>query len=120
MSGILSQDMAARRELARLRKLTGMKAGNNVEAIENLAKYLKSIDESTFQRFHAQVAAAMTLAVEMDNGNVNKSNVYRALIDNIYTRMDKILGTDNMDIIAQLDLRIKQHAEERAKKGWDG
>jgi len=95
-----------------------IKRGKNVRAITELRAWVRKADKDAEKRFSGQLAAAETLAVEIDNGDTSNASTYRALLDNIYKRVDTIYGTENLDIIARMQRMIDDNAMERVKKGW--
>ena len=92
--------------------------GKNVRSIAELRAWIRKADKDAEKRFSGQLAVAESLAVEIDNGDTSNASTYRALLDNIYKRVDTIYGTENLDIIARMQRMIEDNAQERAKKGW--
>lgn len=95
-----------------------VKRGKNVRSIVELRSWIRKADKDAEKRFSGQLAVAESLAVEIDNDNTSNASTYRALLDNIYKRIDTIYGTENLDIIARMQRMIDDNAEARIKKGW--
>jgi len=93
--------------------------GPNIRAVIQLETWVKKADTDAYKRFSVQLAMARTIAMELDNGDMRNANTYRALIQNIYERVDRIYGTRNLDVVARIELIIKENAVERVSKGWD-
>ena len=95
-----------------------VKRGKNVKAIAELRAWIKKADDDALRRFSGQLAVAESLAIEIDNGDTSNASTYRALMDNIYKRVDTIYGTQNLDIIARMNKMIEENAEARMQQGW--
>jgi len=102
-------------EVSRLAKI---KRGKNVRAIAELRAWIRKADKDAEKRFSGQLAIAESIAVEIDNDNTSNASTYRALLDNIYRRVDTIYGTENLDIISRMQRMIDENVKERVKKGW--
>ena len=92
--------------------------GGNVEAVENLEEWLKHADKQALKRFGAQIEFAKTLAAELDEGDLKSATAYNTLIKNIYERVDRIYGTENIDIVARMSNMVAENAKKRAEQGW--
>ena len=95
-----------------------VRRGKNVKSIAELRSWIRKADKDAEKRFSGQLAIAESLAVEVDNGDTSNASTYRALLDNIYKRVDTIYGTENLDIIARMQRMIEDNAAARAAKGW--
>ena len=93
--------------------------GENVKAVRALAAWLESLDPEAAKRFQAQLAAAKTFAMELDNGVAARAASYRSLIKDIYDRVDRVYGARNIDILSSLQIKIDENVEKRIAKGWD-
>ena len=93
--------------------------GPNIRAVTQLEAWVKSADADAYKRFSVQLAMAKTVAIEMDSGDMSNASTYRSLIHNIYERVDRIYGTRNLDIVARMDIVIRENAEKRVAEGWD-
>ena len=93
--------------------------GKNAKEVAVLRAYINKAGPDAIKRFGAQLGLANTLAIEMDNGGTSNANVYKSLLQDIYTRLDRIYGTQNLDIITRMEMMIDENAKKRQEKGWD-
>lgn len=94
------------------------KRGRNVREIGELKSAISKAGDDALKRFSGQLGLAHTLALELDNGDTTHANVYKGVLQDIHTRMDRIYGTQNLDIITRMEMMIDENAKKRQAKGW--
>lgn len=94
------------------------KRGRNVREVAELKAFIKKAGEDALKRFAGQLGLAHTLALELDNGDTTHANVYKGVLQDIHTRVDRIYGTQNLDIITRMEMMIDENAQKRKEKGW--
>ena len=109
---------AAKKALAE-RSSKALENAENVEAIRRLRKWLNDADETTGDRFDAQLAIAETLAARIDAGEATVAGQYRQIVDKIHERIDRIFGTKNLDVISRMQQLIDDNAKKRVEEGWN-
>ena len=95
----------------------GKKTTRNVQAVREIRALADEFNMT--RRLSMELAILETLAIELDDGGTGVAGQFRQLTADVNKRIDAVVGTDEIDMIAKLQKMIDDNAKKRAEQGWE-